>query len=250
MAQMVCVAVLTTCCVACVSIPEGTIPAKNDPWEGFNRNVYSFNDTLDDYVIRPITKVYEAVLPVAARNAISNVFGNVGDVFTAVNQLLQGKPGLAASDVARVMANTTFGIAGIFDVASNFGLEKHMEDFGQTFGVWGFSDGPYMVLPFLGPSNVRDTVGWAFDIKTDVLGSAITDVPVRNSVLGLRAIDQRSKFLNASSLIETAAFDRYSFVRDAYTQRRRSRILDGKLPPDEDDNYTQDPEAKTEKKLP
>jgi phospholipid-binding lipoprotein MlaA len=235
--RLIFIALFTSFLVGCVSMPENSVPSKKDPWEHFNRNVYQFNETLDDYLIRPITKAYEFVLPEFVRNAFSNIFSNVGDVYTAVNQLLQGKPYQAASDVSRVIANTTFGIGGIFDVASYFGLEKHNEDFGQTFGVWGAGDGPYMVLPFLGPSNVRDTVGWVFDLETDILLSYIDNIPLRNTITGVRVVDQRSKYLNSSSLLETAAFDKYTFVRDAYTQRRWDRIYDGNPPLmiDEDD---------------
>ena len=228
--QLLFVVLTTSLFVGCASIPEGNAPSKNDPWELVNRNVYSFNEGLDDYFVRPLTKVYEFILPEFVRNRFSNIFSNVGDIYTAVNQLIQGKPKTAVDDLLRVVINTTMGIGGMFDVATGAGLEKHQEDFGQTFGVWGVPDGPYMVLPFLGPSNVRDTVGWAFDLETDILLSYISDIPVRNTISGVRIVDQRSKYLNSSSLLETAAFDKYTFVRDAYTQRRRDRIYDGNPP--------------------
>ena len=222
---------LMTCLfVGCASIPEGQQASKKDPWEKVNRNVFSFNEGLDKYLVTPITKVYEFILPTFVRNRISNVFSNIGDIYTSVNQLLQGKPKVAVEDLTRFIINTTFGIGGIFDVASGAGLEKHQEDFGQTFGVWGAGDGPYMVLPLLGPSNVRDTVGWVFDLETDILLSYISDIPTRNTITAVRVVDQRSKYRSASSLLETAAFDKYSFVRDAYIQRRRDRIYDGNPP--------------------
>lgn len=222
---------LMTCfMVGCASLPEGTQASKTDPWERVNRSVFSFNDSLDKYIITPITKAYEFILPEVIRNSLSNIFSNIGDIYTAVNQLLQGKPKNAVDDLTRFIVNTTFGIGGIFDVATGAGLEKHQEDFGQTFGVWGIGDGPYMVLPLLGPSNVRDTFGWAFDLQTDILLSYVNDIPVRNTITAVRVLDQRSKYLSTTNLLETAAFDRYSFVRDAYIQRRRDRIYDGNPP--------------------
>jgi phospholipid-binding lipoprotein MlaA len=216
--------------VGCASIPEGQQVSKKDPWEKVNRNVFSFNEGLDKYLVIPITKTYEFILPEFVRNRFSNIFSNIGDIYTSVNQLLQGKPKVAVEDFTRVIVNTTFGIGGIFDVATGAGLEKHQEDFGQTFAVWGVSDGPYMVLPLLGPSNVRDTFGWIFDLETDILLSYVSDIPTRNTITAVRVIDQRSKYLSASSLLEVAAFDKYSFVRDAYIQRRRDRIYDGNPP--------------------
>jgi phospholipid-binding lipoprotein MlaA len=235
--QLIVLSLVMSFLVGCASIPEGQPRSKKDPWELVNRNVFSFNESIDKYAIKPITKVYEFIFPVYVRERFSNVFANVGDVYTAVNQLLQGKPKTAVEDLTRVIINTTFGIGGIFDVATEAGLEKHSEDFGQTFGVWGIKDGPYMMLPLLGPSNVRDTVGWAFDIQTDILLTYIDNIPVRNAITGIRIVDQRSKYLSSTSLLGEAAFDKYTFIRDAYIQRRRNRIYDGNPPLiDEDDD--------------
>jgi len=235
--QLIVLSLVMSFLVGCASIPEGQPRSKKDPWELVNRNVFSFNESIDKYAIKPITKVYEFIFPVYVRERFSNVFANVGDVYTAVNQLLQGKPKTAVEDLTRVIVNTTFGIGGIFDVATEAGLEKHSEDFGQTFGVWGIKDGPYMMLPLLGPSNVRDTVGWAFDIQTDILLTYIDNIPVRNAITGIRIVDQRSKYLSSTSLLGEAAFDKYTFIRDAYIQRRRNRIYDGNPPLiDEDDD--------------
>jgi phospholipid-binding lipoprotein MlaA len=171
-------------------------------------------------------------------------------VYTAINQLLQGKPKTALDELTRVVINTTMGLGGIFDVATDAGLEKHNEDFGQTFGVWGIKDGPYMVLPLLGPSNVRDTVGWFADLQTDILINYINDIPLRNTITGVRVIDQRSKYLNSSNLLEVAAFDKYTFVRDAYIQRRRNRIYDGNPPLiDEDDDIPEELLEKEESRI-
>ncbi len=221
---------LTLFLVGCATIPEGQVRSKADPWEALNRNVYVFNDNLDDYIVRPLTKVYEFAFPEIVRSRFSNVFANVGDVFTAVQQLLQGKPKTALDDLIRVFVNTTIGLGGIFDVATDAGLEKHKEDFGQTFGVWGIPSGPYVVLPILGPSSLRDAFGWAADLNTDILINQIDNVPVRNIVSGVRIVDQRLKYLNASGLLAGVAFDQYSFVRDAYLQRRRFLIYDGEPP--------------------
>lgn len=216
--------------VGCVSIPEGQSRVKKDPWESMNRNVFAFNEQVDRYAIKPLTQVYEFILPEFIRDRISNVFANIGDIYTAVHQLLQGKPQMALDDVSRVLVNTTLGLGGLFDVASAGGLEKHKEDFGQTFGVWGAKSGPYLVLPLLGPSSVRDAAGWFFDLQTDILLNDIQDVPLRNTITGLRVIDQRAKYLSASSLLDDAGFDQYTFVRDAFLQRRLNRIYDGNPP--------------------
>jgi phospholipid-binding lipoprotein MlaA len=241
-------AFLTLALVSCATIPEGQVRIKKDPWEETNRTVLSFNDNLDDYIIRPVTKVYEYVLPSVVRTAIRNVFSNIGDVYNSVNNLLQGKPKAALDDLVRVVVNTTIGLGGIWDAASAAGVEKHSEDFGQTFGVWGIPDGPYMVLPLLGPSTVRDTVGWFFDIQTDILIKQIDNIPLRNSTTGLRIIDQRAKYLGSSDLLESAALDKYSFIRDAYLQRRRSKLYDGNPPMMEEEDEENTPDYSTENK--
>ena len=248
--QILLLGVMTTFFVGCASIPDGQPKSKKDPWELVNRNVFSFNESLDKYLVKPLTQTYEFIVPEFIRNRLSNVFANIGDVYTAVNQLLQGKPKTAFDDLTRVIINTTMGIGGIFDVATDAGLEKHNEDFGQTFGVWGIKDGPYMVLPLLGPSNVRDTVGWFADLQTDILINYINDIPLRNTITGVRVIDQRSKYLNSSNLLEEAAFDKYTFVRDAYIQRRRNRIYDGNPPLiEEDDDIPEDMLEKEESRI-
>jgi phospholipid-binding lipoprotein MlaA len=242
--QILTLGLMTLLFVGCASIPEGQPPSKKDPWELANRNVFTFNERADKYFVKPLTQVYEFILPEFIRNRISNVFANIGDVYTAVHQLLQGKPKTALDDLTRVIINTTLGVGGIFDVATDAGLEKHQEDFGQTFGVWGAKPGPYVVLPLLGPSSVRDTAGWFFDLQTDILLNDIDNIPVRNTITGLRIIDQRSKYLSASSLLEEAAFDKYTFVRDAFLQRRLNRIYDGNPPLIEEDDDV--PEAVVE----
>lgn len=200
-----------------------------DPIEGFNRAMFSFNEGLDQVVIKPVAQGYEAVLPRPVQTGVVNFFSNIADVFIAVNNLLQGKPAEAVSDGGRFLINTTIGILGIFDPASHMGLEKHEEDFGQTFGRWGVGDGAYVVIPVFGPRTVRDTVGLVLDVAADPV-SNIDYVPTRNSALALRLIDTRADLLPADKVIEEAALDKYAYVRDGYLQRRRSLIHDGDPP--------------------
>jgi phospholipid-binding lipoprotein MlaA len=201
----------------------------NDPVEGFNRAVFAFNEGLDTVLIRPIAQGYDAVLPGFARTGVSNFYNNIGDLFVSVNSLLQGKPADAVGDAARFVFNSTFGVAGIFDVASEMGFEKHDEDFGQTFGRWGAGPGPYLVLPVYGPRNLRDTAGLVFDASTDPVGG-IGHIPTRNTLTAVRLINQRANLLPADKIIEEAALDKYSYLRDAYLQRRRSLVFDGRPP--------------------
>lgn len=200
-----------------------------DPIEGFNRAMFTFNEGLDKAVIKPVAQGYEAALPTPLRTGVSNFFANIADVFISVNNLLQGKPAEAASDVGRVLVNSTFGILGLFDVASDMGMEKHDEDFGQTFGRWGVGDGAYVVLPVLGPRTARDTVGEIFDLKADPVAN-VDNVPTRNVLLVTRVISDRATLLPADKVIEEAALDKYSYVRDAYLQRRRFKVYDGNPP--------------------
>ncbi len=200
-----------------------------DPIEPINRGIYKFNDTVDKAVLKPVAQGYKAVLPSPVRTGVTNFFGNIDDVFTALNNALQFKFQRATSDLMRVVFNTTFGIAGIFDVATSFGLEKHDEDFGQTLGYWGVGDGPFLMLPFLGPSNVRDTVGLAAYYQLDPVTN-LDHIPTRNSLTALRAVDHRARLLDAEKVLDEAALDPYTFLRDAYIQHRRSVIHDGNPP--------------------
>ncbi|HZV53566.1 MAG TPA: VacJ family lipoprotein [Rhodocyclaceae bacterium] len=204
-----------------------------DPLEGFNRTVFAFNEGLDTVLIRPAAKGYETILPSMARTGVINFFGNVADVFIAVNNLLQGKPADAVGDAARFIFNSTFGIFGIFDVASEMGLEKHEEDFGQTFGRWGVGPGAYVVVPVFGPRDVRDTVGLVVDLTVDPVGN-VGHVPTRNTLTALRMASDRAALLPADKIIEEAALDKYSYLRDAYLQRRRNLVYDGRPPREPD----------------
>ncbi|GAB4170660.1 MAG: hypothetical protein OHK0026_13590 [Rhodocyclaceae bacterium] len=200
-----------------------------DPLEGFNRAMFSFNEGLDKVVIKPVAQGYEAVAPLPVRTGVSNAFSNVGDLWIAINNLLQGKPAEAGSDLGRVLINSTLGILGLFDVATEMGLEKHDEDFGQTLGRWGAADGAYIVLPVLGPRTVRDTFGLALDSYVDPVWN-LDHVPTRNSLVAVRVVSERASFLPADRVVREAALDKYDYVRDAYLQRRRSLIHDGHPP--------------------
>lgn len=201
-------------------------PSPTDPLEGVNRTIFTFNDTVDRYTLQPIAKGYQWALPQPVRSGITNVFSNVGDVYTAVNELLQLKITDAVSDIMRVTINTLWGVGGLFDVASAVNLPKHQEDFGLTLGHYGVPAGPYLVLPLLGPSDVRDGVGTLVDFQLDPT-SYINPVSIRNYVFVVRLINARANLLGASDLLSNAALDKYSFVRDAYTQRRAYLLHDG-----------------------
>jgi len=205
-----------------------------DPLEPINRGIYQFNDGVDKVLIKPAAEFYRFAIPEFMRTGVSNFFSNLNDVIVALNSLLQGKLTQAGSDAARLIVNSTAGLLGLFDVATEIGLEKHNEDFGQTLGYWGIGDGPYLVLPLIGPSSARDSVGWVGDYYTWPVTYVESDRE-RNILIAVRVISVRADLLEASRILETAALDPYEFVRDAYLQRRRNLVYDGKPPPDEDD---------------
>ena len=196
-----------------------------DPYEGFNRAMFSVNEGID-VVAKPIAQGYDAAAPLPVKAGIGNFFGNIYDVWTAVNNLLQGKGGDAMSDLGRVLINTTVGIGGVFDVASEMGLEKHAEDFGQTLAVWGVPEGDYLYWPLIGPRTTRDTFGCMVDAAADPVWR-VDDVALRNSLVGVRFIDLRASLLPTDKVVEQAAFDKYNYIRDAYLQNRRSAVRDG-----------------------
>lgn len=202
-----------------------------DPLEPLNRVTHNFNDMLDRAVIKPLAQGYQFIMPEPADQGVTNFFNNLADIRSALNNLLQAKIGRAFSDVGRVAINTTVGILGLIDVASNMNLPRYGEDFGQTLGVWGFGSGPYIVLPLLGPSTGRDTVGLVVDWYTDPI-THISDDEWRWALRGLDLVDTRAGLLSASRVLEEAALDPYAFVRDAFLQRRQSLVYDGN-PPDE-----------------
>lgn len=205
----------------------------HDPYEGFNRAMFAVNEVVDKYAAKPVAQAYDTALPLPVKAGVGNFFGNVGDLWIGVNNALQGKFANAGSDFGRLAINLTLGIFGLFDVASELGLDKHDEDFGQTLAVWGVGDGPYLFWPIIGPRNVRDTAGWAADLYVDPVGS-VDPVAVRNSLVGLRFVDLRASLLPADKVIEEAALDKYSYIRDAYMQRRRNQVFDGRPPRDDD----------------
>ncbi len=215
-----------------------------DPLEPFNRAIYHFNDGLDKVIMKPVATVYRDVLPEFARTGVTNFFNNLYDIITALNNLLQGKIGDAVSDVGRLAVNTTVGVVGLIDVATEIGLEKHKEDFGQTLGRWGIGDGPYLQIPFLGPSSFRDAIGLFGDLKVDPIRWIWRDhVATRNSVWGLYLVNLRANLLESTRILDEAALDPYEFQRDAYLQRRRNLVYDGNPPPQKEDEEL--PELKT-----
>lgn len=205
-----------------------------DPIEGFNRAMFGVHEGIDTVVLKPAAKGYDAITPTPVQTGVTNFFANLNDLMISFNNLLQGKPGDAVSDIGRFAINTTVGILGIFDVASDVGLEKHDEDFGQTFGRWGVSDGAYVFVPIFGPRTARDTVGLVFDVYADPVNN-IKNVPTRNTLIVLRAVNTRADLLPADKVIEEAALDKYAYIRDGYLQRRRSLIYDGAPPRNADD---------------
>lgn len=224
---------LTVCALAGLVLTTGCATTgagdPRDPLEPMNRAVYTFNEGLDTVLIKPLATIYEGVVPEFIRTGISNMFSNVNDIIVALNNLLQGKVTAAGSDVSRVIVNSTVGVLGFFDMASKIGLEKNDEDFGQTLGYWGVGDGPYLMLPFLGPRTLRDAAGTAVYFTVDPL-IHIDPPRDRNQVTALRLVSDRANLLGASKLLETAAIDPYEFLRDAYLQRRRNLIHDGNPP--------------------
>jgi phospholipid-binding lipoprotein MlaA len=202
-----------------------TGPNPKDPFEKFNRGVFTFNDAVDRVALKPAATAYKEVLPTFVQTGVSNFFGNLSDLWSSVNNLLQGKGRDGMSDFMRFSLNSTFGMAGVLDIASEAGMHKHSEDLGQTLGAWGIDPGPYIMIPLLGPSTLRDTIVLPIDIYADPWAYKYP-VKWRNVGIAVRAIDQRAAVLDASNLMEEAALDRYEFIRDGFLQRRQSRITD------------------------
>ncbi|WP_225864812.1 MlaA family lipoprotein [Ideonella benzenivorans] len=216
--------------------PEDEAPAVNprDPYERLNRQVFEFNDKLDVHVLKPVAETYQKVVPSMVRTGVSNVLGNLGDVWSTVNQLLQGKMGNTLEMTMRVLTNTFFGMGGLFDQATELGMERRSEDFGQTLGRWGVPPGPYIVLPLLGPSDARDTLATPVDLYASLDTQLTSGTSATMGVSVLKVVNTRANLLGASQLLNEVALDRYSFLRDAYLARRRSQVYDGN-PPDDDE---------------
>jgi phospholipid-binding lipoprotein MlaA len=227
LAASVCSALLLSGCAATPANPD-------DPLEGYNRAMFSFNERVDKAAIRPLAEVYDAVTPTPLRTGIGNFFGNFGDVWIGFNNLLQGKFADGLSDWTRVAFNSTIGILGVFDVASEIGLPKNDEDFGQTIGRWGVSEGPYFVVPFFGPRTVRDAAVLPIDLYGDNVWG-IRDVPTRNSLTALRLTHARANLLGIDKTLEEGTLDKYAYARDFYLQQRRYRVHDGNPPVEYED---------------
>ncbi len=204
-------------------------PDPSDPLEPVNRKVTAFNDLADDLVLRPVAVIYGEVLPTFVRKGISNFFSNQSDVMSFFNSLAQLKLEAASRNAMRVAINTTVGLGGVIDWATELRIDKHKEDFGQTMAFWGVSSGPYVVLPFFGPSTVRDSVGLWVDTKTDV-NQQVSDIGARNTLTVLRLTDKRERYLSLSDAVKQASLDPYTFTRDAYLQKRLNDIYDGNPP--------------------
>ncbi len=217
-----------------------------DPLEPFNRSMYKFNDVVDQAVLKPVATAYQDVTPKLIRQGIGNFFSNLQDAWSFVNNVLQFKGEAAASSFMRVSVNTVFGLGGILDVASEMKIQRFSEDFGQTLGHWGVGAGPYVVLPLLGPSTLRDTLALPVDWKGDLV-TQIDDIPVRNTLLVTRIVDKRAELLKAESVLEEAALDKYSFIRDAFMQRRRNAVYDGNPPEEEQVEEPESTEATPKK---
>lgn len=212
----------------CASGPQAN-PA--DPLEPWNRGVYKFNDAVDRAVLKPVAIAYQESTPEMLRKGVGNFFSNLEDAWTMVNGVLQLKGQVAAESLTRFWVNTFMGLGGVLDVASEMQIPRHNEDFGQTLGYWGVGAGPYLMLPLLGPSTVRDTAALPAEWRGDLV-THIEDVPTRNTLIGVRVVHKRARLLKQEGLLEGAALDKYTFLRDAYLQHRRNLVYDGN-PPEE-----------------
>jgi phospholipid-binding lipoprotein MlaA len=207
----------------------------SDPWERHNRAIFAFNDRLDENFLLPLAKAYRDWVPRPVVQGFDNVLSNVGDVWSAANHLLQGKPVEALESGLRFGVNTVFGLVGLWDLASEMGIERRTEDFGQTLGVWGVAPGAYLVLPVLGPSSLRDGLALPLDRAASFTSVANTNGGTTATLALAEAVHARASLLGATSLLGQVALDRYSFVRDSYLARRRSAVFDGNPPPEPDD---------------
>jgi phospholipid-binding lipoprotein MlaA len=209
-------------------------PSRVDPLEPFNRAMYAVHEPIDTNIVRPVIQAYVDHVPRAIRQPIANFFGNIEDFFSGVNGLLQNKPDKAGHDFGRVIVNSFFGLGGLIDFASEAGIPRGEEDFGQTFGVWGFPQGPYLFIPLFGPTTVRDGSGWLVRYFVGPVGY-IDEQAVRLTLYGIGYVDIRAQTLEAQTLIDRAALDRYTFVRRSYLQRREYLTYDGKPPQPKDE---------------
>jgi len=229
-------AVATTAMLSgCASL---TSQAENDPLEYVNRGVYSFNEKADEYVLEPVAKGYQYITPETVDKGVTNFFSNLDDVVVFINDLLQLKFNQALSDAGRVVVNSTIGVLGFMDMATDMGMPKHNEDFGQTLGVYGVGTGPYVVLPILGPSTLRDTLGVYADSFVDPV-MQINDSDEMWAVIALEGVDLRADLISSKKVLDQASIDPYEFLRSGYFQRREYLIYDGN-PPMSDDEFFDD----------
>ncbi|TFL15732.1 VacJ family lipoprotein [Pusillimonas caeni] len=224
---------LTAFVAGCAHVPN---PSPQDPWESYNRSMYQFNDAFDKALFKPIATGYKQLTPEPARTCIHNIFANMADLWSSVNSFLQGRGHDGVNMLGRVLFNSTMGLGGCIDVASMNGSKRIVNDFGVTLGVWGFEPGPYVVLPFLGSSTVRDGAGigamFAAGASSYTPVMAIDNIPLRNTILAVAAVDLRASLLDADDLVDRIALDRYSFIRDAYLQRRNALVKGNQVDPD------------------
>ncbi len=222
MTKAVAAAALLSLAAGCATGPDAN---PRDPLEPFNRSVYKFNDALDTAVLKPVATAYEKVTPSPVRTGVGNFFGNLGDLWSSVNAGLQLRPREATENLMRFSVNTVLGLAGVLDIATEMGIPRTQLDFGHTLGRWGTPSGPYLVIPLLGPSSVRDGTASFVDAYGDPV-AGVDHVATRNSMIGLRIVDGRSRYLRATTMLDDSAMDKYSFMRDAYLNRRQNQIDD------------------------
>lgn len=232
MLRRVCLSVLLLGALLLQGCATVSNPDPRDPIESFNRGMFSFNDGVDRVVLKPVATVYRDTLPGWMRKGVTNFFGNLSDVWSAINTGLQGRGQEFGDNVGRVMVNTTLGLGGVIDVASDLSIDRHPANFGLTLGRWGVRPGPYVVLPLLGPATLREVAA----LPVDQQGNLVTQMPdeaTRNALTIVNVVDTRANFLGAGNVVDGAALDRYSFIRDAYLQRQRNADYDGNPPEEE-----------------
>jgi phospholipid-binding lipoprotein MlaA len=224
----------------CATVAEPGDPRRSDPFEGWNRKVFGFNEKLDENVLRPVATTYRDVVPQFVRTGVGNVFDNISDAWSALNGFLQGKVSVGMTNTMRVAINTVFGLGGLYDQATEMGLERQDEDFGQTLGTWGLGAGPYIVWPVLGPSSMRDSAALPLDLAASP-SYFVSDTSSKVAISVLDLVQTRSELLGATRLLDDIALDKYTFVRDAYLSRRHSLVYDGE-PPESggDEDYDED----------
>ena len=221
-----CAAIVILALQGCASVKSADA---RDPWESMNRSIYNFNDVVDTVAIKPAARIYVNVVPSFVRTGLHNVVSNLGDVWSMANSAMQLKGQHAAESFMRVAVNTVFGLGGVLDIATEMRLERHKEDFGQTLGHWGVKSGPYVVLPILGPSTLRDGLTLPVDYQGDATRQ-FSDQATRNSLTAVRIVDVRANLLKTVDTVKEASLDPYSFVRDAYLQKRENDVYDGNPP--------------------